>query len=47
MFLGDLEDGELEIGQVSALINEIKPAGDIIKEMMREFQERKAELSSL
>ncbi|WP_299800881.1 nitronate monooxygenase [uncultured Maribacter sp.] len=37
MFLGDLEDGELEIGQVSALIHDIKPAGEIIKEMMSEF----------
>ncbi|WP_396627752.1 hypothetical protein [Maribacter aquivivus] len=47
MFFGDLENGELEIGQVSALIHEIKPAGEIVKEMMREFQKRKAELSSL
>ncbi|MDO6473685.1 nitronate monooxygenase family protein [Maribacter sp. 1_MG-2023] len=47
MLLGDLEDGELEIGQVSALIHNIKPAGEIIKELMSEFQERKAELSSL
>ena len=37
MFLGDLEDGELEIGQASALIHDIKPAGEIIKEMMSEF----------
>lgn len=47
MFLGDLEDGELEIGQVSALIHDIKPAAEIVKELMSEFQERKAELSSL
>ena len=47
MFLGDLEDGELEIGQVSALIHDIKSADDIVKEIMLEFQERKAELSSL
>ncbi|MEP2278503.1 nitronate monooxygenase [Maribacter sp.] len=47
MFLGDLEDGELEIGQVSALIHDIKPAGEIVKEMMYEFNKRKAELSSL
>jgi enoyl-[acyl-carrier protein] reductase II len=38
MFLGDLEDGELEIGQVSALIHDIKPAAKIIEEMMSEFQ---------
>ena len=47
MFLGDLEDGELEIGQVSALIHDIKPADEIVKALMKEFNERKAELSSL
>ncbi|WP_300023441.1 nitronate monooxygenase [uncultured Maribacter sp.] len=47
MFLGDLEDGELEIGQVSALIHDIKPAGEIVRALMKEFNERKAELSSL
>ena len=47
MFLGDLENGELEIGQVSSLIHDIKPAGQIIKEMILEFRKRKEELSSL
>jgi len=47
MFLGDLEDGELEIGQASALIHDIKPAGEIVEQLMREFEKRKAELSSL
>ncbi|RME15428.1 MAG: nitronate monooxygenase [Bacteroidetes bacterium] len=37
MFEGDLEEGELEIGQVSALIDDIKPAAEIVKEMMQEF----------
>ncbi|MDP6921847.1 MAG: nitronate monooxygenase [Lutibacter sp.] len=41
MFEGDLEAGELEIGQVAGSINEIKPAGDIVKEIMQEFQELK------
>jgi len=36
MFEGDLEQGELEIGQVSALIHQIKPAGDILKEIWEE-----------
>jgi enoyl-[acyl-carrier protein] reductase II len=45
MFLGDLEDGELEIGQVSALIHDIKSAGEIIKEIIGEFNQRKQELS--
>lgn len=37
MFQGDLEEGELEIGQVSSLIKEIKPAAGIIEEVWREF----------
>jgi enoyl-[acyl-carrier protein] reductase II len=39
MFEGDLENGELEIGQVSALIKEIKPAAEIVKEIWDEFNE--------
>lgn len=38
MFEGNPDEGELEIGQVSALIEEIKPAGEIVKEMMKEFE---------
>lgn len=37
MFEGDLKEGELEIGQVAALIHEIKPAGDIVTEMIEEY----------
>lgn len=47
MFLGDLEEGELEIGQVSALIHDIKPAGQIIKEIMAEFNRSKKEMLDL
>ena len=38
MFEGDMEEGELEIGQVSALIKEIKPAAEIVKEIWNEFE---------
>lgn len=38
MFEGDLDEGELEIGQVSALIHDIKPAGEIVREMMEEYK---------
>ncbi|NAS12025.1 NAD(P)H-dependent flavin oxidoreductase [Poritiphilus flavus] len=38
MFEGDLEEGELEIGQVSALIHDIRPAAEIVEELMREFR---------
>lgn len=39
MFLGDLVEGELEIGQVSATIHEIKPAADILNEMVQEYNQ--------
>jgi enoyl-[acyl-carrier protein] reductase II len=37
MFEGDMEDGELEIGQISGYIDAMKPAGDIVKEIVEEF----------
>jgi len=47
MFEGDLENGELEIGQVSALINAIKPAADIVSEIWDEFNVVKNNLHQL
>jgi len=41
MFEGDMEEGELEIGQVAALIKEIKPAGEIVKEIIEEYRAAK------
>ncbi|WBU89625.1 NAD(P)H-dependent flavin oxidoreductase [Cellulophaga omnivescoria] len=38
MFEGDMEDGELEIGQVAAIIHKIMPAADIVKEIVTEFE---------
>lgn len=38
MFEGDLEEGELEIGQIAGLIHDIKPAADIIEEMISDFE---------
>lgn len=43
MFEGDLEEGELEIGQVSALIKDILPAGEIIENLWVEFRKTWAE----
>ncbi|WP_024771219.1 NAD(P)H-dependent flavin oxidoreductase [Aquimarina macrocephali] len=37
MFEGDLTEGELEIGQVSGLIHDIKPVATILEDMIREF----------
>lgn len=39
MFEGDLEEGELEIGQVSALFKEILPAAKIVENTWHEFQQ--------
>ncbi|HSU26736.1 MAG TPA: nitronate monooxygenase [Chitinophagaceae bacterium] len=39
MFEGNLDEGELEIGQVSALLREILPAGEIVKNVWNEFRE--------
>ncbi len=45
MFEGDLDEGELEIGQISGLIHEIKPAAKIVKMMMEEFEAAKKEVA--
>ncbi|MFM6935528.1 MAG: NAD(P)H-dependent flavin oxidoreductase [Flavobacteriales bacterium] len=39
MFLGDTIEGELEIGQIAGLIDQILPAGQIVQEMMDEFHQ--------
>ncbi len=39
MLEGDLDEGELEIGEVSALIKDIKPAAEIVKEVWNDFNE--------
>ncbi len=44
MFEGDMDDGELEIGQIAAAIKEIKPAAEIVDEIWKEFQEAKRRL---
>ena len=43
MFEGDLEEGELEIGQIAGLIHEIKPAAEILKEIVVDFEKAKQE----
>ncbi len=47
MFEGDLDEGELEIGQISGLINEILPASQIVKNMITEFNQAKKKLANL
>ncbi|TCD10915.1 nitronate monooxygenase [Pedobacter frigidisoli] len=38
MFEGDMENGELEIGQISAMLKEIKPAKQILEEIWEEYK---------
>lgn len=45
MFEGDMKEGELEIGQISADINDIKPAAQILEEIWVEFKELRYSLS--
>lgn len=47
MFEGDLEEGELEIGQVSGQIREIRPAAEILGEIMEEFCRVRKELGDI
>lgn len=47
MFEGQLEEGELEIGQVSALIHNIKPAAAIVQELWAECKQAAHEVSLL
>lgn len=44
IFEGDLDEGELEIGQVSAGIGEVKPAAVIIDEIMKEYDAIRSQL---
>jgi enoyl-[acyl-carrier protein] reductase II len=46
MFEGDLEKGELEIGQVAAIINEILPVETIMKNLVFEYQAAKERMNS-
>lgn len=39
MFEGNLDEGELEIGQVSSLLDDILPAGEIVKKLCSEFED--------
>jgi enoyl-[acyl-carrier protein] reductase II len=47
MFEGDLIEGELEIGQIAGLINEILPVEKIIKNLIQEFETAQKEVSKI
>ncbi len=44
MFEGDMIEGELEIGQVATLIHSVKPAAEILHEMISEYTEAKEDV---
>lgn len=46
MFEGDLEEGELEIGQIAGLIHEVKPVSEIVKDIITEFEIAKRDIST-
>ncbi|MDQ1770916.1 nitronate monooxygenase [Labilibaculum sp. A4] len=46
MFEGNLDEGELEIGQISALITKIQTVSEIISQIEQEYQESLAQLQS-
>jgi enoyl-[acyl-carrier protein] reductase II len=47
MFEGDLEEGELEIGQVAGIIHEILPAARVVEAMVEEFRTAKKNLNDI
>ena len=47
MFEGDLDEGELEIGQIAAIIDDILPVSEIVKNLVTEFNSAAAEIGNL
>jgi len=47
MFDGNMEDGELEIGQVSAMLNAIRPAKTILQDLWQGFLSEKEKLTAM
>ncbi|WP_335976824.1 NAD(P)H-dependent flavin oxidoreductase [Gaetbulibacter jejuensis] len=46
MFEGDLIEGELEIGQISGLIHDIKPVAEIVSDIVEEYREAKENIKN-
>ena len=47
MFEGDMEEGELEIGQVAAAVRSIQPAGDIVRQVWEEFRQAQRRIAAI
>jgi enoyl-[acyl-carrier protein] reductase II len=46
IFEGDLNEGELEIGQVAAAIRDIRPAAEILQDLWKEYEEAKQQITA-
>ena len=46
MFEGDLEEGELEIGQIASMIDAVKPVASIVEEIMAQYHRALVHLPS-
>jgi enoyl-[acyl-carrier protein] reductase II len=47
MFDGDLKDGEIQIGQVVGALKEIKPAGDVVRDIVSQYHQAVQRLRNL
>ena len=47
IFEGDLDEGELEIGQIAALIDDLPSAGDILRRLVAEYETARGNLRPL
>ena len=47
MYEGDLKEGELEIGQVSSLIKEVKTVKEVFEELLTEFEQTRQRMANL
>lgn len=47
MYEGDLKEGELEIGQVSSLIKEVKTVKEVFEELLAEFEQTRQRMANL
>ena len=47
MFDGNLDEGELEIGQIASVIHTIQPVWQVIDEIIKEYYSSLAELSQI
>ena len=47
MFNGDIEEGELEIGQIAGMINDILPASKIVENLIKEYNEAVKKITGL